>query len=145
MTTLSWTPSHSALNRKKSSHIASHLPIIPPQPQDPLFFTLLLEQQDDFSFNWSFHLKHRLSCKWIIFLSLFCLICMSSEGWGWTLWRWRLLTLKSWWDVLKWQHEPVFSFDDSSAAALQQLHLCTFPNVGRGENQLWVCAGVVGE
>ena len=69
---------------------------------------------------------------------------MSSEGWGWTLWCWGLLTLKSWWDVLKWQREPVFSFDDSSATALQQL-LYTFSDVGRGKNRPWVCAGVAGE
>lgn len=70
----------------------------------------------------------------------FCLRCCFPETWGWTVWCWRLVTLRSRWDVLDWQHKSVLSINFDTVWAFQCIF--HFPFMGRGNSRSCVGAGV---
>lgn len=77
------------------------------------------------------------------FLSLFQMHVF--RGLGWTVWSMVLVTLQSWWDVLEWQHNPVFFVSVTFSFDLQQLHPSTILSLGERASQPWVCTGLARE
>ena len=121
--------------------LTSFLRFIPPQRQDELLLTLCLFQNNNAILGEQ--ILWRVLSVFFVFLCV-CVFSLSLSqmhafrGLGWTVWSWRLVTLKSWRDVLERQHKPVSSSSaaaDSSASALERLHLSALPTRGRGKEQ----------